>query len=92
MPECDGVQSCDSLLAKSSESLALRIDDIQGDIVSFGQANRVVATISKDGVFRFKVEANDENTREFVRMFEEFISGRKITAVEAEVVEGSGQS
>ena len=41
----------------------------------------VIAELTEDGVFRFKVDATTENAERFITMIEEFLQ-RRVTAID----------
>ena len=48
-----------------------RLDELKTNqelVTIFNSKNEKLATINRDGVFSFKMEPNDENTREFLKV------------------------
>ena len=59
----------------------LTANTVQEHTLAFGFSNRPMSTISHDGIFKFTVDATDENTKAFVELLETFLK-RRLTAIE----------
>lgn len=62
----------DDVLFKIEQNVQKRLNELKATnnpefVVFFNNRNEKLATISKDGIFSFKVESNDENTKEFLK-------------------------
>lgn len=61
-----------NLSFKLEQAIQKRSDELNkqlnpNNIIFFNNKNEKLATISKDGIFSFKVSSNDENTKEFLK-------------------------
>jgi hypothetical protein len=65
--------------------LSVKASDIVPNLLCFNALNKTLAIVDANGVLRVKVEANDENAKQFVECLERAI-GRRLTAVVAEQV------